>query len=119
VKTEVNRTTKQWTRIANQLLEDDDNIRYTYTVRCNDQYGHLILTNQKLLFIEEQGFLSKTHTVRADVPYDDIEKVMTQKRQLTITTANAKHYTIKSGISDGITANIEELKKAVVPEIIA
>jgi hypothetical protein len=103
--------------MAEQQLDADDRIRYTYTVRCNDQYGHLILTNQKLLFIEEKGFLSKTHTVRADVSYDDIENVVTQKRQLTLTTANAKHYTIKSGVSDGIAANLEELTKAVIPEI--
>lgn len=98
--------------MAEQKLSSDDTIDRSFISRLNGEYGHLFLTHQKLIFVEETGFFSKTYNVTLDLPYASIVKVHVEERNtnLTVTDTNGRTYDIAFDPASTVARFIKELK---------
>jgi hypothetical protein len=95
-----------------QKLAPGDTIDRSFTVRLNGNYGHLFLTNQKLLFVEEKGFFKKTYNVVVDLSYVDIVKINVEEIRnlnLTVTDTNGRVYDITFDPASTIARCLKEL----------
>lgn len=61
--------------IAEGKLEKGDKIEKTYIGSLDGRYGYLVLSNKKLLFVHEAGFLRKTYDLVLDLPYEKISSI--------------------------------------------
>ncbi len=61
--------------IVKERLEPEDEVQRSYTGRLDRRGGMLMASNRKLIFIEEKGFISKTHTVVLDMPYESVGEI--------------------------------------------
>jgi hypothetical protein len=72
-----------WIDEAKKSLEAGDKIEKTYPCKLNGENGYLTLSDKKLQFIAQKGFLSKTYSKKFEVAYDKIKK-LEQKGPYTI-----------------------------------
>jgi hypothetical protein len=103
---------KQQVVFAQERMISGDTIDRSFTTRLNGNYGHLFLTNQKLIFVEEKGFFSKTYGVILDLPYADIAKVHAEERNTntTITDATGRVYDIAFDPASTLVRCLNELR---------
>ncbi len=91
---------------ARNRLEQGDQVQKTYMTRLEGKYGHLVLSNRKLLFIEEKGLVRKTYSLVWETPYDKIEDIRSvDNHTLELTEAGGQKRVFKSDIA---VSNIEE-----------
>ena len=72
-----------WVDEAKKSLEAGDKIEKTYPCKSNGESGYLALSDKKLQFIVQKGFLSKTYSKKYEVAYSKIKK-LDQKDLYTI-----------------------------------
>lgn len=65
----------KWYDLAEKELEGKDEIQKSYSGKFNDEGGYLILSNEKLLFVKEEGFLRKNYELIQEMPYEKIGKI--------------------------------------------
>jgi hypothetical protein len=94
----------KWYEFGEKSLAKDDEVKKNYTGRLNGEYGHLMLSGKKLLFVKEEGFLRKKYAVTLNLPYEDIEEVKQEDRyDLKITGESGGSYEF---ITDDIPVNL-------------
>lgn len=79
--------------LAKERLDPEDKIKFSWTGELDGKGGYLMMSNKKLVFVHESGFLSKRYEVPLDLPYEkiaNIEKVGSNKLVLT-GAADEKH----------------------------
>lgn len=72
--------------MAKERLDSEDEIQRSWVGELDGRNGYLMMSNKKLVFVQESGFLSKKVEVRLDLPYEkiaNIEKVGKHKLVLT------------------------------------
>jgi hypothetical protein len=62
-----------------EFLEPGDKVLYSYPGRIEGRFGYLLLTKKTLMLIREEGFLTKTHMVVLNLPYNRISEYSTKK----------------------------------------
>ena len=65
----------KWYDLAERLLGPGDEIQKTYPGKINGRYGYLIISNKKVLFLHETGFINKTYSIIYEKKRENIEKV--------------------------------------------
>jgi len=94
----------KWYEFGEKSLAKDDEVKKNYTGRLNGEYGHLMLSDKKILFVKEEGFLRKKYAVTLNLPYEDIEEVKQEDRfDLKIKGASGDSYEF---ITDDIPVNL-------------
>ncbi len=63
------------TEFAQKNLQRGDQLRRTYSGRMDGSYGHLMISDQKILFVKEEGFIRKTRSVALDLPLERVGEV--------------------------------------------
>ncbi|HIH88208.1 TPA: hypothetical protein HA344_03240, partial [Candidatus Bathyarchaeota archaeon] len=58
--------------VAQKSMETDDRIQKTYSGRIDGKYGYLAITRRKILFIKEEGFLSKSYSITYNLPFEKL-----------------------------------------------
>jgi hypothetical protein len=99
--------------MAEKVLENDDGIQKSYPGTLNGKRGYLMMSNQKLVFVHEEGFIRKTYDLTLDLPYGKIGKISPQgKYELEITDINGvKHIFKTEELNVSIVENgLEELR---------
>ncbi len=61
-------SSKVWEH-AKKSMETDDKIQKTYSGRIDGKYGYLIITMKKVLFVKEEGLLSKSYTTTYNLSF--------------------------------------------------
>jgi len=82
----------KWTELAKEILGSEDEIQRSYTVNLNDKSGYLIMSNRKLLFLEEKGFIRVKYSKALELPYYHISKVNVTPKFMVIIDNNKKEY---------------------------
>ncbi len=79
----------------------------SYYMTYERKAGILVLTSQKLMFIEEKGFLRKTHDLIMELPYRKI-KVMTVDgpTQLSIVDSDGKRHVFGSQVGIPVSPTV-------------
>lgn len=76
----MNETHPKWYEFAEKSLDHGDEIQKIYVGKIDGERGYLCLSNMKLLFVHEEGFLRKTYDVTIDLPYEKIGKISREGR---------------------------------------
>jgi hypothetical protein len=79
------------------LLKDnfdpEDPVQKSYVARYNGKHGLFMMSKKKLLFVEEKGFMHKSHKLILEIPYKKIrEKYLENKNKLVLTEVEGKKY---------------------------
>jgi hypothetical protein len=104
--------------VAMQRLDPEDEDEYNYPVRCDGKRGYLILSQRKLLFVEERGFLSQSYDVILDLPYEHIDEITVHGDTLEFIEAEDGRHTVKSIVPISIIENaLRELRDDAVSKV--
>jgi len=105
----------EWTDIVKNKLENKDKMQKSYYIKHNGISGFLVLSKNKLLFIEEKGFLRKKYTLALEIPYNKIGNITVENStRLSISEDGKKHsFTSIDVPSSEIVENLEELIKMI------
>jgi hypothetical protein len=66
---------KKWYEMAQRSLDEGDEIIKSHTGVLDHQHGHLIMSERRILFMEEEGTFRKKYRVTLDLPYERLAKV--------------------------------------------
>ena len=95
----------KWYKFGEKNLQKGDHIEKNYDGRLDGDYGHLMMSDSKLLFVKEEGVLRKKYTVTLNLPYEKIEEIKpVGKYNLRITekSGNKQYFVILDGLSASI-----------------
>ena len=65
----------KWYEFGEKSISKEDEIKKNYTGRLNGDYGHLMMSKKKLLFVKEEGLLRKKYAVTLNLPYEKIDEI--------------------------------------------
>jgi hypothetical protein len=82
----------KWADLAKEILGSKDGIQRSYTVRLNGKSGYIIMSNRKLLFLEEKGIISLKYSKVLEIPYYHIFKVNVTPNRMVIVDSDNKEY---------------------------
>ena len=100
--------------LANAGLEDGDDVKKTYYVRYDGNYGHLVLSKRKLQFVKESGLFRKKYDMLFEIPYERIDKITPQgKNKLQIRDLEHKDYSFET------IENSESIVESTLRELIS
>lgn len=71
----------KWRDLAEKNLNPEDEIQKNYDGELDGEYGWLILSNKKLQFMREKGFLHKTYDLILDLRYAKVGKINHKSKQ--------------------------------------
>jgi hypothetical protein len=98
--------------IASKSLDPNDKVSKSYPGRFEGKDGILVLSNMRLLFIKEEGFLKKSYTTTLNLPYKEVKKIVRRGMYLDFTDMKDKVYVFTSDVSAPIVENsLRELMK--------
>ena len=103
----------KWHDMGEKVLDHDDKIQKSYPGKLDGKSGYLMMSNRKLVFVHEEGFIRKTYNLTLDLPYGKIGKINPQgKYELEITdTDGVKHsFKIEDLNISIVEKSLEELK---------
>ena len=100
--------------IARERLESGDEVQRSYGGRLDNRGGTLMGSKNKLVFVEEKGFLSKTYDVVLDLPYENVREFTSiDKYRLRITdTEGKKHEFVSDIAASTVDKALKELMEA-------
>ena len=104
----------KWYDFGIKSLPKGDSIERTYDGRLNDDYGHLMLSKTKILFVKEEGLLRKNFSVTLNLPYEKIEEVNAEDQFKVMITKDSgeRYWFLTDNIPISIVkATIEELMR--------
>ena len=103
----------KWYNQALEELEEGEEIQKTYEIECEKKFGYLILTNQKLRFYKQEGFLRKRYENTFETKYDDIEHINDKKNRFRFTLTLRQHSHTYKFQSSSIPVNmiIKQIKE--------
>jgi hypothetical protein len=97
---------------ASKSLDPNDKVSKSYPGRFEGKNGTLALSNMRLLFIKEEGFLKKSYTTTLNLPYKEVKKIVGKGSNLEFTDAKDKVYVFVSDVSVSIVETaLRELMK--------
>lgn len=66
--------------LAEKSMERGDHVRKTYMGKLDGDYGYLVMSDERLLFVKEEGFIRKSRSVVLNLPYEQVEAVKPEGR---------------------------------------
>ena len=79
-------------------VDPNDEVLKTYPGELERKYGTLVLSNTRLLFIEEEGFLKKSYTTTLNHFYREVKNIVRKGQYLELTDVNDKVHVFKSEV---------------------
>ena len=103
----------KWHEIGEKVLKHEDRIQKSYPGKFDGKKGYLMMSNQKLVFVNEEGFIRKTYSLILDLPYGKISKINTNgKYELEITDVDGvkRSFKIYEANISLVEKSLEEMK---------
>jgi len=102
----------KWYEYAQRCISPDEHLKGNYDGRFDGDYGHLFISDKKLFFVKEEGFLRKKYSVPFTLKYDDVQDVRSiDRNHLQISEKTGKTYKFESDI------NVSIIDKAIHEEM--
>jgi hypothetical protein len=104
----------KWYEYAQKQLKKDEHIQKNFEGRLNKDFGYLFLTENRLLFVKQEGFLRKRYEVTLDLPKEEVEEIkQVESYQMEILETGGEKHVFESDIGvSSIEKNINELLAA-------
>ena len=80
-------------------VDPKDEVLKTYPGELERKYGTLVLSNTRLLFIREEGFLKKSYTTTLNHFYGEVKNIVRRGEYLEFTDVKDKVYVFRSEVS--------------------
>src|SRR4030042_1797497 len=94
------------TEFAQKSLQRDDKVRKTYSGKMDGRYGHLMISEQKLLFVKEEGFIRKNRSVALNLLFEKVGEIKpTSRYELNIVESDGSKH---SFVVDNIPITVVE-----------
>jgi hypothetical protein len=104
--------------IAKERLDPKDEVKFSWSGELDGKGGYLIMSNKKLVFVHESGFLSKKYEVPLDLPYEKVANVeRAGGNKIVLTGAGGEKHSFvgrdvpMSSVEGSLRALIEASKK--------
>jgi hypothetical protein len=92
--------------ITEKSISRGDHVRKTYMGKLDGNYGYLVMSDERLLFVKEEGFFRKSRSVILNLSHDQVEAVKPEGRyELSITEKEGNKH---SFVVDNIPVNVIE-----------
>ena len=105
--------------MAAKRLEPPDKVQKSYRVGYNGSQGFIVLTNRKLMVMEEKGFFRTSYNVVLEIPYTKVKEVAVEgTHRLAITdTEDRKQIFVSFAkvTASIIEGDLKDLIRAVSP----
>jgi hypothetical protein len=102
----------KWYDVAEKNLEAGDEIVSNWSGQYNEHDGHIVFSKEKILFVEEKGFINRTADVLLEIPYEKIAKINTDDvSQLVLTKSDGKNYSIETRFLSNVKEALQDLTK--------
>jgi hypothetical protein len=105
--------------VAAKRLEPPDRVQKSYRVGYNGSQGFIVLTNRKIMVMEEKGFFRASYNVVLEIPYTKVKEVSVEgTHRLAITDTEGKKQVFVSFAkvtASIIEGDLKDLIKAVLP----
>ena len=92
-------------------VDPNDEVLNTYPGELDRKYGTLVSSNNRLLFVKEEGFLKKSYTTTLNHLYNEVKSIVRKGGYIEFTDMNDKVYSFKSDVSAPIVE--EALRKLI------
>ena len=79
-------------------VDPNDKVLKTYPGELEKKYGTLVLSNTRLLFIKEEGFLKKSYTTTLNHFYTEVKNIIRRGEYLEFADIKDKVYVFKSEV---------------------
>lgn len=76
----------KWYDVAEKHVNEGERILRTFPGKLDGEGGYIVITDKKLFFVREEGFLRKSYDLTLDLPYDEISKVSIADRYELVLT---------------------------------
>jgi hypothetical protein len=83
-------------------IDPKDEVLKTYSGELERKYGTLVLSNSRLLFIKEEGFLKKSYTTTLNHFYKEVKNIVRKGQYIELTDVKDNVYSFKSEDSSPI-----------------
>ena len=102
----------KWYEYAQRCTSPDEHLGRNYDGQLDGDYGHLFISDKKLIFVKEEGFLRKKYSVPLTLKYDDIQDIRSiDRNHLQISEKTGKTHEFESDI------NVSIINKAIHEEM--
>jgi hypothetical protein len=93
----IGKMSSKWFEVAQRLLGEGDEIQKSYEGKIDGKFGWLILSDKKIMFIHESGFISKTYSIIFEIPRENIQHVIQEgSYELSITDITGNNFRFKT-----------------------
>ncbi len=101
----------KWSDLAEEILGSEDEIQRSYEVKLNGKWGYLIMSNRKLLFLEEEGFIRLKYSKALELPYSYIFEIDVAPNSMVILDGDGNEFdfTIVDGSLEKIGKELQDL----------
>ncbi|RJS88377.1 hypothetical protein CW700_07985 [Candidatus Bathyarchaeota archaeon] len=109
------KVSKKWIELARKTMDHEDEIQKSYYGSLDGMSGYLVLSNKKMIFVQEKGLLRKTYNLVLDVPYEKLGKVSPVSRyELAVIEADGEKHVFTTDIPVQVIG--ESLKNLMEPK---
>jgi hypothetical protein len=106
------RMAPKWYEYVEKRLKPEEQIDKNFEGRLDGDFGYLFITNQRLLFLKQEGFLRKSYEITLDLPKGNVESIEpTGKFELEVIESGGASHKFESDI--GIS-NIERIMEEAI-----
>jgi len=102
----------EWINLAKTRLSSEDSIERNFYASFGRTAGILVMSKEKLLFLEEKGFLKKTHNLLLELPFGKIREIAVVGTGLKITDSEGKGYVFTTQLDASM---VEEHLRGLMP----
>ena len=103
-----------WYKFAKKHVDPVDQIQNTYPGRYDGKLGQFVMSNKKLLFVEEKGWISKISSLLLEVPYEKVGEITVKGDRITFTAEDITH-SITSSAASIIESILKDLIESYTP----
>jgi hypothetical protein len=102
---------EKWQELAVNKLGSNDQIEGTWPGQYNGKFGHIVLSQKRLLFITEKGLFNKTAELTLDKGYDQFNGNEAKNGQLELTDIKGEKYILATSFLPQIRSIFEKQRK--------
>ena len=81
----------KWYKFASEDLDEGEEVQKSYEIEIDGKNGFLILTNQNLRFIQQEGFWRNKYSKTFETRYEEIDEIGEKKNRFKF-TLTLKHH---------------------------
>jgi hypothetical protein len=107
---------QNWYIEAEKALEPGDTIQKSYSGRLDKNSGYLVISKNRLIFVNVKGFISKTYSIIMNLSIDKISEIKPLEWHELEISSNGNKYRIDTGdlSAKRVQLAIDEVREMVV-----